>query len=185
MDVGCIQYGDCKKNFGVSTGLGYDAAICHEALHSSMKLFLNKLHLGKLTYVGIALKQLAKTKKNGCTVILDDARQIRFDRFYFVTCMIHKFEGGGFMFCPDANYNDGVLNVCVAGNLSKLSVLRIIPTAYSGKHTRFRGINTYQAKKVTIIADTPSPVHSDGESCGILSEITMTQEKKQIRVIIR
>ncbi|HOO28131.1 MAG TPA: diacylglycerol kinase family protein, partial [Lachnospiraceae bacterium] len=81
MDVGVIRYQDDGKNFGVSAGIGYDAAICHEALHSGMKDFLNKLHLGKLTYVGIALKQLAKTKNSGCTVILDDSRKLRLTGF--------------------------------------------------------------------------------------------------------
>lgn len=185
MDVGIIKYQNEEKNFGVSTGIGFDAAVCHEALHSKIKNVLNKLHLGKLTYVGIALKQLAKTQKQGCTIILDDTRKIRLDRFYFVTCMIHKYEGGSFMFCPDADYKDGILNVCVAGNLSKPRVLRILPTAYKGKHTHFSGITTYQAKKVTIVTDVPCPVHADGESCGIQSTITMTQDVKQLRVIIR
>ena len=89
------------------------------------------------------------------------------------------------MFCPDADYKDGVLNVCAAGNISKLRALRILPTAYKGKHTRFSGVMTHQAKKVTIITDVPCPVHADGESCGVQSIITMTQESKQLRIIIR
>lgn len=185
MDIGVIQYGEKTKNFGVSTGIGFDAAICHEALHSPLKKVLNRLHLGKLTYVGIALKQLIKTEKHGCTLLLDDCREIHVDRFYFVTCMVHKYEGGGFMFCPKADYNDGLLDVCVAGNISKPGVLRLLPPAYKGKHTRFKGIATYQAKKVSIVTDTPSPVHADGESCGIQTKITMTQDAKQLRVIIR
>ncbi|HOO28130.1 MAG TPA: hypothetical protein PLU43_06665 [Lachnospiraceae bacterium] len=88
------------------------------------------------------------------------------------------------MFCPDADYKDGFLDICVAGNLSKPNVLRILPTAYKGNHVHYKGIDNYRAKKVTVVADTPSPVHADGESCGIRTEITVTQDIKQLRVII-
>lgn len=185
MDIGKIQYEGGERNFGVSTGIGFDAAICHEALHSPLKNTLNKLHLGKLTYVGIALKQLIRTKRHGCTVYLDGSREIHFSRFYFVTCMVHKYEGGGFMFCPEADYKDGYLDVCVAGNISKPGVLGLLPTAYKGGHTRVRGIGIYRSKKVVIAADSLLPVHADGESCGMQAKITMTQEEKQLRVIIR
>jgi len=28
-----------------------------------------------------------------------------------------KYEGGGCMFCPDADYNDGKIDICIAGRL--------------------------------------------------------------------
>ena len=63
MDLGTVTYSDGKKRrFAVSCGIGYDAAVCEEALHSKMKNILNKLGLGKLTYLGIALKQLFASK---------------------------------------------------------------------------------------------------------------------------
>ena len=185
MDIGKITYENTEKRFVVSTGIGYDAAICREALFSPLKKVLNRFGLGKLTYVGIALKQLAKMKKCGCTVILDDSKKIYLERLMFVTTMIHKYEGGGIMICPDADYKDQLLNVCVVGNLSRLRVLRILPTAYSGKHTRFKGINTYTAKKVTVISDTKMAVHADGESCGMQTKISMQLEPAQLRLIVR
>ena len=185
MDVGHMVNAECDKKFGISAGIGFDAAVCHEALKSKLKVFLNKLHLGKLTYVFIALKQLASLEKTGCTIILDDARQIKLDNFYLVTTMIHRYEGGGFMFCPNAKCDDQIIDVCVAGNISKPKVLQILPTAYKGKHLRFKGVHTYTAKKVQIIADKPLPIHCDGEYAGVQKEYTATVCEKQIRVIIR
>lgn len=78
MDLGCLAYEQppeklsryCGSNpastrfFSVSSGIGFDAAVCEEALASKFKNRLNKIGLGKLTYLGIALKQLIKAKKS-------------------------------------------------------------------------------------------------------------------------
>lgn len=186
MDVGHIVTAECDKKFGVSAGIGFDAAVCHEALNSKLKVFLNKLHIGKLTYVLIALKQLAATKKTSCTIILDDgARTIHLDHFYFITTMIHRYEGGGFIFCPNAKCDDGIIDICVAGDISKKRVLRILPTAYKGKHVKYKGISTYTAKKVQIIAENPLAIHADGEYAGVQKEMTATVCDKKVRMIVR
>lgn len=183
MDVGVIQYDHCHKNFGVSAGIGFDAAVCHQVLHSRLKSVLNKFHLGKLTYMAIGLKQLMKRKKSGGTLILDHARKIPFETFLFITVMNHPYEGGGFQFCPLANDSDGYLDICVAGNLSLFKCLYLLPFAFLGRHTRFKQIETYRAKHVEIIADSPLPVHCDGESCGFQKSLSMSIEPKQIRLI--
>ncbi len=184
MDIGKLSFDGEERNFAVSMGIGFDAAICHEALHSKIKDVLNKLKIGKLTYLGIALKQLADAKKNAATVTLDDSQVIHVDRLLFVTAMVHRYEGGGFMFCPEADYGDGMLDVLVVGNLSKMSVLRALPSALKGKHTKYNGLNTYRAKKVVVETHDPMAVHVDGESAGIRSKVVVTQEEKQVRMII-
>ncbi len=184
MDVGRLQFVGGEKKFSVSIGIGFDGAICHEALQSKIKDFFNKIKLGKLTYLFIALRQLAGMKKIGASIILDDEKEIHVDRVMFVTGMIHRYEGGGFMFCPEADYSDGYLDILVVGDLSKLKVLQILPSARKGTHTKCGGMNTYRAKKVVIRTDTPLPVHADGESVGFQSEVTVTQEEKQVRFII-
>lgn len=185
LDIGCLEYDNTKRNFGVSMGIGYDAAICHEALASHIKYYLNKVHLGKLVYVIIALKQLFATKCHSCDVILDDTQRLHFDNYLFVTTMIHKFEGGGFMFCPNADPSDGLLDICTVNNISKGKVFLMLPTAYKGKHVRFKEIHTYQAKKVQIITETAAAVHADGESCRLQKEVTVTIDPKQLKMILR
>lgn len=185
LDIGKIIAGSYERNFAVSAGIGYDASICHEALKSNIKDFLNKLHLGKLTYVVIALKQLARAPRRGCTVQIGDEKPIMFSKYLFITTMVHRYEGGGLMFCPDAKYDDGMLDVCAAHNLWKLKVLRILPTAYKGEHTRFKGIDTYKCKKITIVSEKPAPIHADGESCGVHSEVTMMLNATQLKMIYK
>lgn len=56
----------------MSSGLGFDAAVCEGALHSKFKKFLNQFHLGKLTYTGIALKEIFLSHCPKAKLILDN-----------------------------------------------------------------------------------------------------------------
>ena len=77
--------------------------------------------------------------------------------------MSHRYEGGGFMFCPPAVDHDGVLDLCSVGNISKGLVLLALPTAFFGKHYFVKGINAHTATQMSITASAPLWVHTDGE----------------------
>ncbi len=167
MDLGllsCAEGGE--RRFCVSCGLGYDAAVCEEVQRSRMKAVFNRIGLGKLSYLGIALKQLFSTKAISGRLSLDEGMSVDIGTMLFVAGMIHRFEGGGFMFCPKADDSDGLLDLCAVGDLPKLLVLFALPTAFRGKHYRFQGITAYRARQFTLEADAPLWVHTDGEvSC--------------------
>ena len=184
MDLGRLTYLDAdqpeeSRLFAVSCGIGFDAAVCAEAMHSPIKDTMNRIGLGKLTYLGIALKQLITARKVSCTLTLEDTvhnrqEDLALPRFLFVTCMSHRYEGGGFMFCPSANDHDGVLDLCSVGNISKGLVLLALPTAFFGKHYFVKGINAHPATRMSITTSSPLWVHTDGEvtrkSCGFRVE---------------
>lgn len=183
-DLGTVTYEDgTKRNFFVSSGIGYDAAICEEALHSKMKDALNRLSLGKLTYLGIALKQLLATEAISGKLTLDGGKTIDVGNILFTACMIHRFEGGGFMFCPKADPSDGRLDLCVVGDLPKGKVLLALPSALKGNHYRFKGISAYSAKEITIETSSPLWVHTDGEVTRKSSKIQVSCEKQAIALI--
>ena len=87
MDIGIAQSNGEKRYFLISAGIGFDASICHEALNSGLKDFLNKYHLGKLTYAAIALKQLFLYRPCRVDIRLDRQRICRFPRCFFVAGM--------------------------------------------------------------------------------------------------
>lgn len=181
------QHGDnvsMTRIFSVSSGIGFDAAVCEEALASKFKNVLNKLGLGKLTYLTIALKQLLKAKKVTCTITLDDDKQIYLPKFLFVASMIHRYEGGGFKFCPDADSADGLLDICAVGNIPKWLIIVALPTAFYGKHYRFHGIDHYTASKIHLETSAPLWVHTDGEVSMKSSSITLTCEQKKLQFLL-
>lgn len=198
MDVGILTYSQpsgelsrlhsdtasMTRYFSVSCGIGFDAAVCEEALASRFKNVLNKIGMGKLTYLSIALKQLIKAKKVTCKLTLDDNRSIELSKFLFVACMIHQYEGGGFKFCPGASACDGVIDICTVGNIPKWLILMALPTAFFGKHYIFRGIEHYTAKKIQLETSSPLWVHTDGEVTRKSSSITITCEKQKLQFLL-
>ena len=193
MDMGLLRYEEAFLNgerveipdrrFMVGCGMGFDAAVCEESMRSKFKNVLNKLKLGKLTYVGIALKQLIQSEMIDGKIILDEKEEIWVKRMFFAVAMVHHYQGGGFNFCPDAKDGDGLLDFCVASNASKLKVLRILPTAYEGKHVRFKEIQVYRGKKATIEAKKPMWVQTDGEVKAQARKISVSDLGKKVHFI--
>lgn len=173
-DIGLVRFGHKERRFVTSCGFGFDAATCDEVLRSPFKNVFNKLGLGKLIYCAIALKQLLTLEPVSCELYLDDKKPIHFNRLLFASVMQLPYEGGGFKLCPDADPADGLLDICVAHDLTALQALPIFPKALVGKHTDCKGIHMYRAKKVRIVSSKPLCTHTDGEICGHFSQISLT-----------
>lgn len=183
MDVGCIQTQGRTNRFGVSAGIGFDASICHEALSSRLKAFLNKVNLGKLTYFLISLKQLILYTPSKIEVEMDSGRVQSYEQAYFAAIMNQHCEGGGLKLCPAALPDDGILDVCIVSRVNKLKLALLLPTAFWGRHTRIKGVHILRCKSIKIHSETPLPVHRDGESNGNQTDIHIYIEKKGLKVI--
>lgn len=184
MDLGTVSYPDGEtRRFAVSCGIGFDAAVCEEALHSGIKKVMNRLGLGKLTYLGIALRQLFAARAVSGKLTMDGRDPVDIGNMLFTACMLHRYEGGGFMFAPQADANDGILDMCAVGDLPKPLILFALPTAFRGKHFRFRGVNPYRAACLIIETSQPLWVHTDGEVTRKSSRICVTCEKDAIRIM--
>lgn len=183
VDIGIAGFKDKNRRFCVSTGMGFDAAICHDALNSRLKNVLNLLHLGKLTYTGIALRHIFLRHTEALTVTLDHEKPLVFPHVLFAAVMNQPYEGGGFKFCPKARCNDGILNVIVVEKMSRLKMLLVLPTAYFGRHTRFKGIHLFTCREAVFSSPVNIPVHTDGESCGRPNELRVSLSPRRLRMI--
>ncbi len=200
-----------SRRFIVSAGIGFDAAICQEVSVSPFKKVFNKLHLGKLIYLAVAIRLILTQKMVPATVALteetvrkateevkeeaakgtsekkaneaikgtagkkaDEASKKsvketllwNFRRFLFIVCMNHPYEGGGFKFCPGAESNDGLLDLCGVADLNRLMFFYLFPKAYSGGHVGYKGIHNAKGRagsSIRIRTQLPFWVHTDGE----------------------
>ncbi len=170
--------------FGISTGMGFDAAICQESAVSKLKKVFNKIGLGKLIYILIALKQLLFCTPFSLSVTLDGDRNYEYEKVYFATVMNQKYEGGGFKFCPQAKPDDQTLDFLVIEGMSRAKILIAFPTAYFGKHVLIKGVHTYQAKNIQLHSSVLAALHKDGEDAGFTQELSVCMEKNTLKVIM-
>lgn len=181
-DIGRSSLDGRSGRFVISTGIGFDAGICHEALSSRIKDVLNRVKLGKLTYALIALRQLASFVP--CTVrVKPEYGEVQeFERCFFAVAMNLPYEGGGLKFTPDARPDDGILEVMIVSGIPKWKVLAVLPLAFSGRHTRFREVHMIRCRSIQIYAGQSMPVHLDGESGGYQRRMEVSLEPEQLRI---
>ena len=193
LDVGIISYtgsdtsadvGDGSPHrFLVSSGIGFDAAVCAHVNGSRLKKVLSKIGLSKLSYLVIALKILFTEEKTGCTITLDNGAVHRMDKAMFAAIMIERFEGGGFMFAPDADYSDGLFDLCMIGDISIPKFLTSLPKAKKGTHFTIKGATHALSSRVDIKADAPLYVHADGDVVAHTDHITVTCCKQVLSLL--
>lgn len=89
-DIGMAVSKETSRYFLVSSGIGYDADICRKVMVSPLKKAMNKLHLGKLTYVLIALKLLIQYRP--CPVSMASGQRQSPALFPFFLHCRHEYE---------------------------------------------------------------------------------------------
>ncbi len=151
------------RYFNVSCGIGFDAAVCEEALASKAKDILNKLGLGKLIYGVVAIRQIFGAKLCDASLTLDNDETIDVKNCRFIVGMNTCYEGGGYKFAPKAVPDDGYLDICTVGNISPLGVLLALPGAQKGTHVKNKKIHIYHVKSFEVKTKEPLWVHTDGE----------------------
>ncbi|WP_433565221.1 diacylglycerol/lipid kinase family protein [Nocardia sp. CA-151230] len=75
--------------------------------------------------------------------------------------------GGGMLICPDALIDDGLLDLTVVGAMSRLEMLRLLPTLSSGKRIDHPAAVQYQAREIRLTAPG-APATADGDPAGLL-----------------
>ena len=75
--------------------------------------------------------------------------------------------GGGMRVCPDADLDDGLLDVVVVRALSIPAFLRVFPRVFAGTHVRHPAVEVLRARRVRL--EAPGVVaYADGERVGPL-----------------
>lgn len=85
--------------------------------------------------------------------------------------------GGRFRLTPDAGIDDGLLDICRVETLSRLRLLRILPSVLSGRHGRFDEIRMSQTESINVRCPAGTMVHADGEM--------LEQQAVEIRVRVK
>ena len=185
VNIGKITSGNHERHFMVSAGLGYDAAVCHQAIKSRLKKKLNKIGLGKLVYFFLAVKNLVFLDTYQLSCVIDKDKKMDISECAFLVGMNLPYEGGGLKLCPNAQYSDDQLDFCLVEKMPKLKLLCILPLGFWGKHTGFHEIHIYRGQSIAISTDKKVAVHTDGENWGMRNQVKIELEKQKLPIIVR
>ncbi len=140
-------------------GVGFDAEVAG---------FLNqrpKRLPGILTYIYGILTVLFRYRP--ALLSLDLGAEVLRQKCLLVSVANGPSHAGGFKMCPEAKPDDGLLDLCVAGDLTRPQTLLLLPKVFSGRHTLHPKVRIYKGvKKVKISSELPLFLQADGEIFG-------------------
>lgn len=172
------------RRFLVSSGLGFDAAVCRSLNCSQVKKICNRLHMGSFAYILVGLWQILLHKRCGGELVLDGGRRIPLRRISFISAHILPREGGGFRFAPNADPQDGMLSLCVVSGVTKLELIPILVFALFGIRRLPNGAENYRCREAEIFLQEALPAHTDGEVFDRMKEVHFRCENKKLRLIV-
>jgi diacylglycerol kinase (ATP) len=121
---------------------------------------------GRPRYVGAVLAELVVGRRAEFQLILDG--QASRLRGWLVAVANGPSYGGGMRVAPDASLQDGLLEVVVIHDITKLEFLRTFPKVFSGRHLEHPAVSVQRAGRVELDADRALAVYADGEPAGTL-----------------
>jgi YegS/Rv2252/BmrU family lipid kinase len=116
---------------------------------------------GSLVYLYSVPRALAAWKPARFEVVLDG--QTHEFTGYSVAAANSKAYGGGMFIAPDAELDDGKLDVVWTSQVSKLRFLANLPKVFKGRHVGNDEVTVLRASEVEIRADRPFAVYADGD----------------------
>jgi diacylglycerol kinase (ATP) len=134
---------------------------------------------GTLGYIVCVMRALKSFKPFEAEITVDEITWK--ERVMMVTVANAPFYGGGMKIAPDANMNDGLLNICIVKEISKLELLWQFPKVFKGTHIHHPRIMTKSGRRIRITSDEPRKIFADGEHVGHLpAECTIGNRTIQI-----
>ena len=136
-------------------GVGFDGAVLVETLK------MKRLR-GLALYLPAVLKTIFMNFKAPRMTIEYDGE--RMEKPAMLVTVANGFrEGGGFIIAPGAKPDDGVFEVCIADEVGRLTMLRLVPHFLRGTHVDLEPITMVQAKQVHVSSPDGLVAHVDGE----------------------
>jgi YegS/Rv2252/BmrU family lipid kinase len=140
-----------------------------------------KLIKGSAVYLYSALRALAAWKPAAFTVTVDGERHDLSG--YSVAVGNSKAYGGGMFVLPQAELDDGKLDVLISKDAPKLSFLRGVFQTFKAAHVDSPYVQFLRGVVIEVDSDRPFEIYGDGDPIGA-TPATIRVEHRCLRVIV-
>jgi diacylglycerol kinase (ATP) len=163
IDLGRVSYrtwlGEAAQAvFANVASAGISGAIAKRANEGSKALG------GRISYYWATLAVFVGWTTGEMRVTVDG--QVREGRMIDVLACNGRYVAGGMMMCPEAEPDDGVLDVLLIGDVTKRDLMFVLPKTYRGTHLPHPRLELLRGRTVAVDADEPLPIELDGEQPG-------------------
>jgi len=156
-------------------GIGFDAW----AVHTGNKV---KRLRGNAIYLYSVLHTLVSYKPGPVEIQFND--RVERKKYFLMTVANGVSLGGGFYLTPDAEIDDGLLDLCLIEDMPRAAVIRNLLKVYSGKHKDDHRVELVRTKKISIRSEEGFAAHADGELLSLnMNELDVEILPKKIELI--
>jgi len=145
-----------KKMIGFM-GAGFDGKVAKVINESKRKRWM-----GRLTYGIEALRALKTFRPERVTITVDD-KTYQYDNVWLIAVANIPNYAGGMKICPQAEMNDGQLDLCLVRELTSKEFIRVFPSVYQGRHVQHPSVTFHRGKKFSVFSESGFVSHVDGE----------------------
>jgi YegS/Rv2252/BmrU family lipid kinase len=139
-----------------------------------------RLPLGTLVYLYSALRALWSWRPARWQVTIDGAEHAFTG--YAVAVANSGVFGGGMWLVPDAELDDGLLDVTFTGHQPRSAYLRGLRKVFDGRHVDEPAFEIRRGREITFGADRPFTAYADGDPIADLP-VTVRVRPRALRVI--
>jgi diacylglycerol kinase (ATP) len=151
--------GDGRRRwFGSAGGIGFDAQV---AAAMATRAGWQR---GKAGYLLTTLAELQRFENRRVELTVDGATSTL--QVLFVAIANGEYYGGGMRIAPGAAVDDGMLDLCIVGDVSRMTALRQLANLYRGTHVHHPKVELRRGRAVEISGEPSTLVHLDGEPFG-------------------
>ena len=161
IDIGRIN----DRYFGTVAGIGFDGKVADMINRSSYKKLFNFVRLGGVSYIAGVMNVLWTYKPIDVQLTIDQM-PYHLTNVWMIAVANSRFYAGGMNICPEADYHDGLFDICVVQHLTKMELIRMFPTVFSGRHIHHPSVNMFRGKEMEVLTESPLMIHGDGETIG-------------------
>lgn len=137
-------------------GFGFVADVSETA--KNLKIF------GNMAYILGVFRQLITLNSFQLAIEIDGKVYERDN--IFVEISNTRYTGATFLMAPQAEIDDGLLDVTLLNKCSRRRILKLFPTIFKGEHIHYPEVETFQAKKINVQTNIPKVLTPDGEVFG-------------------
>jgi diacylglycerol kinase (ATP) len=166
----------CSVPFISSLTTGFDSSVGLRAINGPKWL------RGLPRYLLATVRELVNFRTWRMDVSVD-GEHVHSGRALFASTLNTRTFGAGMPAVPHARIDDGRLNVLLAGDVSLLQTLLLLPRLLVGKHLSHPKVRTQPFKTLQIQAFKPVPIAADGEYVGLSQQITIRIQAGRLAVV--
>ena len=157
--TGTVRY------FVNNIGIGIDATTVAFANQSKIKRWLNKYHLGGLSYFLAIFQSL--TKQDAFDVVFtlkDQQKNFHTEKAFLITVSNQPYFGGGIKILPDASSVDGLFDIILVDRPKNLGrLIWLIGALLRGNHYQYSEVHHFKSSQIGLQSENDEYSHLDGE----------------------